>query len=95
MLELFARVTGSGGGTGEAGLFNGLRVRMVRSCLGNKVIVVVTITSRTLSVQEPKDYRNKHAGCWMEKGHFRGKDALFWLAGLFWDQQLFGTLSWR
>jgi hypothetical protein len=28
MLELFSRVTGSGGGTGEA-LFNGLRVRMV------------------------------------------------------------------
>lgn len=30
MLELFARVTSSGGGNGEAGLFNGLRVRMVR-----------------------------------------------------------------
>jgi hypothetical protein len=29
MLELFSRVTGSGGGTGEAALFNGLRVRMV------------------------------------------------------------------
>jgi hypothetical protein len=29
MLELFSRVTGSGGGTGEAPLFNGLRVRMV------------------------------------------------------------------
>jgi hypothetical protein len=31
MLELFSRVTGSGGGTGEAALFNGLRVRMVRA----------------------------------------------------------------
>lgn len=29
MLELFSRVTGSGGGTSEASLFNGLRVRMV------------------------------------------------------------------
>jgi hypothetical protein len=29
MLEIFSRVTGSGGGTGEAELFNGLRVRMV------------------------------------------------------------------
>jgi len=29
MLELFSRVTGSGGGTCEASLFNGLRVRMV------------------------------------------------------------------
>lgn len=34
MLELFSRVTGSGGGTGEAGLFNGLRVRMVGPAAG-------------------------------------------------------------
>lgn len=33
MLELFSRVTGSNGGTSEAALFNGLRVRMVGRCL--------------------------------------------------------------
>lgn len=33
MLELFSRVTGSNGGTSEAALFNGLRVRMVGGCV--------------------------------------------------------------